>query len=321
MGSYFRDIMQFWITFFSLFTLVFGHGNLVYPPAWWDVDRHGWFWTPTGGDNKLGCGVLDLPQDTEFSNYKNKPPDCMFYWFTNKVEHTGEATLPEYMSQPETECVGQAGHHHDPDRTFPWHAPGTAPVYGSCGTAGGEPFGCDKDGKGEFGECCSHNCDTYAMGKNAEDYPWPDIPTTVWRVGSIQEVAWYCSANHAGGYSYRLCKANHELTEECFQQNQLNFVDDVQWVQYGKDRKTGYRTELDALQTTQGTYPPGSMWRANPLFPHQEEGGSDDYGHGHIIDNVKVPDNMEPGEYTLSLRWDTKCTPQVWTSCAQIVII
>ena len=35
------------------------------------------------------------------------------------------------------------------------------------------------------------------------------------------QVKWYVSANHAGGYSYRLCKMPdrgiRDLTEECFQ--------------------------------------------------------------------------------------------------------
>merc|ERR1711909_145684 len=59
---------------------------------------------------------------------------------------------------------------------------------------------------------------------------------------------------------------------ECFQRNQLDFVGDTQHVQYGKDRTSGHRTEVPALQTTEGTFPPGSMWRANPLLPHGEEG-------------------------------------------------
>ena len=71
---------------------------------------------------------------------------------------------------------------------------------------------------------------------------------------------------------------------------------------YGKDRKTGHRTEIPALQTKEGTFPAGSMWRVNPLLPHMEEGGSSDYGHGHVIDNVKVPDNLDTGDYVLGFR-------------------
>merc|ERR1712080_221459 len=61
--------------------------------------------------------------------------------------------------------------------------------------------------------------------------------------------------------------------------------------------------------------------RQNPLRPHMEEGGSDDYGHGQVIDNVKVPAGLEPGEYVLGFRWDSKCSPQVWSSCSNLLII
>ena len=49
-------------------------------------------------------------------------------------------------------------------------------------------------------------------------------------------MGWGISANHGGGYSYRLCRAPSEgeaLTEECFQQTVLRFSGDTQWVQYG----------------------------------------------------------------------------------------
>jgi len=304
---------------------VSGHGNLVFPLAWWDKHEDGWRWDEYGGDNHLGCGVLDLPDDTEFSIEKGKEPDCMDYWFSNDVKIPGKATIPDEFAQNDITCIHQAGHHHDQDKKFPWNSPGTAPVFGPCGSMGGMPDGCDNDGEGHFGNCCSSNCDTFEMGKNAEEYAWHNPPVTEWKAGSFQEVAWYCNANHAGGYQYRLCKLPRggikDVNEECFQQQPLEFVGNKQWVQYLHDRKTGHRTEVSAQQTTEGTSPSGSMWRLNPLLPHYEEGGSSDYGHGHIIDNVVVPDNLELGDYVLSFRWDSKCTPQVWLSCANIRIV
>ena len=202
---------------------------------------------------------------------------------------------------------GPQGDHGDGPNymRYPWYFAGTAPA-SPCGTMGGRPNGCDYDGQGEFGECCSGNCDSYAMGDNAENYVWPDMPVTEWKLGSYQEVAWYVGANHAGGYSYRLCKMPEggisEVTEECFQQTPLEFVGDDQWVEYNIDRSTGFRTELKALQTNVGTFPEGSMWRANPFFPGTEEGGSYEYGQGHVIDNIKVPSDLEPGEYVVSHR-------------------
>ena len=283
--------------------LVHGHGNMVKPKAWWDKNQAGWNWDAKGRDQKIGCGVLNLPTDTEFNNETHKDGDCMEYWFSNDAEIPGNPTLPDKMSQPEVKCTGQGG--NDDEKKHPWWAPGTAPVHGPCGTLGAMPNGCNNDGEGTFGDCCN-NCGIFALGDNAENYLWPDMPISEWFSGEEEEVAWYVSANHAGGYSYRLCKMPEggisDLTEECFQQNQLDFVGEEQWVQYAKDKKTGQRTELKAKQTTEGTFPAGSMWRANPMLPPKEEGGDKGYGHGHIIDFVKVPADLEPGEYVVSFR-------------------
>merc|ERR1711915_996799 len=130
-------------------------------------------------------------------------------------------------------------------------------------------------------------------GDNAENYHWHHAPATEWKAGSEQEVAWYVGANHAGGYSYRLCKLPAEgmkgLTEECFQEMPLDFVGEDQWVNYFEDRNSGYRTKQKATQTTEGTFPEGSMWRTNPITPWRESTGELDDDRGHIIDNVMVP--------------------------------
>ena len=296
-----------------------GHGNMFHPPIW--QDRGGY-------TTHIGCGVLDLPKDTEFSEVRGKDPDCLVWWYSNNVVIPGHATIPGDMAQDEVTCLHQAGHYDD-KKEFPWNAPGTAPTFGPCGTMGGNPLGCDGDSTGEFGDCCSHNCDGFALGKNAEEYSWPgEIPVTEWSAGSHQEVSWYVSANHAGGYSYRLCRMPEEgivrVTEDCFQETPLDFVGDKQWVMYRADHGndgTGHRTEVAARRTREGTFPHGSQWTANPLWPRYEEGGSSDYSQGQVIDLVKVPEDLEPGEYVLSFRWDCKCSPQVWGSCSNIVIL
>ena len=291
----------------QVFALVHGHGNMVKPLAWWDEEQDGWFYDEDGKDANLGCCTLSLPQDTVFTNQTGKCPDCMKMWFTPQTEITGEVTLPWDMSQPEVLCIGQEAD-NDPDEMAkkPWSAPGTAFIYSPCGTLGGAPNGCNDDGEGEFGECCGDSCGKFAMGDNAENYEWPDMPITEWTAGSFQEVAWFVHANHAGGYSYRLCKMPNggisEVTEECFQQTPMEFVGNEQWVEYRIDRDTGKRTKLQALQTHSGTYPEESMWRANPLLPDREDGGSQDYGMGHVIDYVEVPADLEPGEYIVSHR-------------------
>ena len=66
-----------------------------------------------------------------------------------------------------------------------------------------------------------------------------------------------------GGYSYRLCKADQELTEECFQKTPLPWAGDFQYVQYGTD--TSDRSEFVANRTSEGTMPEGSVWTKNPI--------------------------------------------------------
>ena len=68
--------------------------------------------------------------------------------FSNHVEIPGHATLPDHVSQPEVKCIGQAGHHDD-DHKFPWWSPGTTKIFGSCGTLGGIPAGCNGDYTGQ----------------------------------------------------------------------------------------------------------------------------------------------------------------------------
>ena len=64
------------------------------------------------------------------------------------------------------------------------------------------------------------------------------------------------------GYSYRLCRMPSsgnfsELTESCFQRSALDFVGNSSFIEY---TKSGERFEIDAMRTTQGTVPEGSMW-------------------------------------------------------------
>merc|ERR1711874_545272 len=137
---------------------VSGHGNMVFPMAWWDQEQVGWMWDQDGRDTHLGCGVLDLPEDNEYSNeHDGKRPDCMAFWFSNGVKITGTASIPEDLAQGDVTCINQAAFYGDKDKKFPWNAPGTAPVFGPCGSLGGKPFGCDGDEEGSFGDCCSGN--------------------------------------------------------------------------------------------------------------------------------------------------------------------
>lgn len=40
----------------------------------------------------------------------------------------------------------------------------------------------------------------------------------------------------------------------------------------------------------------------------------------NIVDHVQVPEDIEPGDYTLSWRWDCEESKQVWQTCSDIEI-
>lgn len=185
----------------------------------------------------------------------------------------------------------------------PWCAPGTTPVASPCGIFNG------------------------GYGQGGRDML--DLPSPVqahWAVGSSAAIVHSITANHGGGYSYRLCPASEEPTEECFQKHSLEFASNKSWV---LDRSGNEIAEFDAERTSIGTHPRGSQWTRNPI-PMEADAAT--YGkpkypgfwgpgpaHYSIKDLVRVPD-LPDGKYVLSYRWDAESTKQVWQACSDIEI-
>merc|ERR1740130_418371 len=104
----------------------------------------------------------------------------------------------------------------------PWRAPGSTPGLDPCGMAGGARTNM-RFRAGGFGPQTG-----YPQG--FEGSKLPAIPRDlrkVWAAGKTANVTWVPVANHAGGYTYSLCPANEELTEECFDRTPLQFADNT----------------------------------------------------------------------------------------------
>ena len=134
----------------------------------------------------------------------------------------------ELMIAPEYRTTNQHsafGSEQDFWRFNPWRAPGQAPVYDACGMAGGAPTA-------GF-NAAEYNTTRYAKQGDLGSKVLPRRPTgTVWRRGATARARWQQSANHGGGYRYRLCPADAELTEACFQQTPLDFAGDTLTIRY-----------------------------------------------------------------------------------------
>lgn len=99
----------------------------------------------------------------------------------------------------------------------------------------------------------------------------PASPTSVkWKAGATATAMWGVVANHGGGYQYRLCPKNKNLTEECFQQMPLEPATDTQFIAYGAIKIPGGPpthnvTEIKGTYVNKGTKPAGSTWIRNPI--------------------------------------------------------
>jgi len=322
-----------------------GHGSMTKPNNWFDHKK----WLSKGVFDYVGMKPgLQCFSGCDYRGDEicpNEPhncvvpyPGCSCMWHMNYTFIEKQTLFdPKLRTYLHAESPTYVLKH-------PWLAPGSAHIDSPCGVGGGNINGCN-------GECTQQG--GYPKGPKAEEFfsTRSDYKTTTWLRGSVEEVAWGISANHGGGYSYRLCKVPEQgivgVTEDCFQKTPLKFAGDKQWVQYGEDEKN--RFEFEAVRTDLGTTPKGSQWTKNPIpacnglsggyfatEPFCPQGTQypsprkDLSGFGtnvfrnltgfqfSIVDKVFVPTALGSGDYVLSFRWDCEQTPQVWNTCASI---
>jgi len=131
----------------------------------------------------------------------------------------------------------------------PWRAPGKAPVMDPCGIASGFA------NPGAYAEIPTG----YRGGQKGSEV-LPESPPTYWKAGDVAQVGWGLSAQHGGGYSYRLCPKGSQVTEECFQQNTLRFAHTNSTIHFDDGSH-------DDIEIPTKTYiaPDNTQWRANPI--------------------------------------------------------
>ena len=140
----------------------------------------------------------------------------------------------------------------------PWRAPGAAPVMDACGLAGGTPWTANVS---EWGDYVQTPFATH--GDKGSDVLKPLAAPAVWAAGGTAEVTWQVTANHGGGYAYRLCAADAPLTEACMQSTHLDFVPGKQTLLFAN----GTRLAIGGSYVSEGTLPAHSMWARNPIPP------------------------------------------------------
>merc|ERR1712166_1199560 len=223
----------------------------------------------------------------------------------------------------------------------PWRYPGSAPVEDACGISGG--WYSTSESSPTHAQMSGWGVPQGEKGSNSS-FDAPLIYRTQWVAGSQVEVAWGIQANHGGGYQYRLCPANEEPTEECFQRTPLPFAGKTHKLRFDN----GTEVEIPATYATEGVEPAGSMWAKLPIPAcddatggFQEKGcakpqfapppGCDETCWGYqnnpaikrympdIVDHLQLPSGLT-GDYVLGWRWDVEGTTQIWASCADVQI-
>ena len=252
--------------------LAAAHSNLIKPkprnaidselPEWKDGNAP-YYWVPSLGKDGTPCACRNgtdvcAPAQT-----------CL--WFTvgttigcsepdggdngpsnpNRQDRCGSG-MKATINDPKHRTVNrdaEAGSDADWTKFNPWRAPGYAPVYDPCGRASGSYKA--TPGKGEFTDT------KYAKLGDLGSRVLPKYDTgTVWEAGSVVETMTSFRATHGGGYQYRLCPLEANLTEECMQQTPMDFVNNSKLMIWN-----GTIIELDSVDVSDGTLPVGGTWR------------------------------------------------------------
>merc|ERR1711874_475497 len=318
MGS----IIMLQLLHLAFLTSVSAHGGVLWPPTWQagvatpieELNSEKVFSNPIVHDANSGRAVQDVKSWLTDQAYTGGVGDEFRGVGPVTNNQTGLLNLKEKCG---VRCVKYRN---------PWAAPGQAPsLGGGCGVFGGNPWGCPagKDDRPAGSRCGQDEPigrgmrGTSSFGTDARLFDFPQMITTEWQIGSIQEVVWTSTGSHRGGYTYRLCKmpegGRTAITEECFTKNVLEFATSFTMIKGMNKNGKGKWEKFEQTDLSEGTYPEGSVWR--PVGRKLKSSTT------LRKDSVVVPSTLAPGDYVLGWRWDGAGGNQVWVSCASMRLV
>jgi len=239
MGKESDKMMRCFAILAALATCAHGHGSMIMPPSRGAIDAE---LPPWSNGSNPPTGVIE----PYTCNCVNGTEPCLSgqgcFWFSQGCnigcpKCTGNGTrlpnldqCPESRETPPGEMEGaldpkyrttnldaEPGSVADIWKFNPWRAPGKAPVFDSCGMAGGNYV--------EVFNAGAYKTTKYAkQGDLGTEVLKPRPTGIVWNRGDTVQARWELTASHGGGYQYRLCPANESLNEECFAKTPLQFA-------------------------------------------------------------------------------------------------
>jgi len=255
-------------------TAVSGHASMIVPPprnAWdaelppWQHGKHpntGWiepyncrctngtngecnsgqacFWFSQGCT--IGCEACD-GQGARYPSWDHCPGTAKLAAFLD-----GTYLDKKYWTANQNATPGSV---EDIWRFHPWRAPGHAPVWDACGMAGGV--------RSEMFNAGAYNSTANAKQGDLGSVVLRPRPTgTVWRRGGTAAARWQMTAQHGGGYRFRLCPKGRALTEACFQEHPLDFANTATHTALFSDRSV----KIAATHVEEG---PAKGWMRMPV--------------------------------------------------------
>ena len=249
------------------FSSASGHGGILWPPIWQDgvglsiEELNDHFVNSDPGVRDPGSGRTIRHSNSWLTDQAYTGGIGDEFKGTGPVTNRRKNRSLRNRDRCDKKCVQ--------DRN-PWAAPGITPsLGGGCGIFGGNPNGCPahRDTRPP-GSACGQETPlgrghrgTSSFGTDARLIEFPQMISTDWEIGSVQDVAWTTMGRHRGGYTFRLCKISKKgrpgITEECFTKHILQFATNYTMIKYrGRVWK-----RLEQMDLREGTFPCGSAWR------------------------------------------------------------